>query len=218
MKKAVALLICLLTMLQPLATYAQNDALDPQAKSILDKVARQYKSFKSVKAEFSLRITNPDAKVNEAQSGKLFLSNDKYKVETADFERYCDGASVWTFFKQEREVQINEVDPESGEISPAQLFNINSKDYKYTMRNGSVDTKGNTEIDLTPLNRNIAFYKIRLTVNTKTNLIKKAVVFEKNGTRYTYEILNQTGAQPLESKFFIFDSAKHPGVEVVDLR
>lgn len=218
MKKAVALLICLLALLRPLASTAQNDALAPEAKTILDKVARQYKSFKSVKAEFSLRITNSDAKVNEAQSGKLYLSNDKYKVETADFERYCDGASIWTFFKQEREVQINEVDPKSGEISPAQLFSINSRDYKYTMRNGSVDAKGNTEIDLTPLNRNIDFYKIRLTVNTKTNLIKKAVVFVKNGTRYTYEILNQTGAQPLDSKFFIFDSAKHPGVEVVDLR
>lgn len=219
MKNAPALLLLsLLFLLAPNRVFAQKETNDPQAKQILDKTAQNYKTLKSVKADFTLRITNTDAKVNETQKGKLYLKGDKYKVETNDFERYCDGLSVWTFFKQEREVQINELDPEAGEISPSQLFNIQAKDYRYTLRNGTIDSKGNTDIDLTPLNKNITFYKIRLTINTKTNLIKRAVVFEKNGTRYTYDIETFVGNQVFDNIFFTFDKSKHPGVDVVDLR
>ena len=47
---------------------------------------------------------------------------------------------------------------------------------------------------------------------------ENAVVFDKNGNRYTYEIKAFTPNPTLADSFFTFDTNAHPGVEVVDLR
>ncbi len=196
---------------------AQNEAFDPEAKLILDKVSKKFKSMKSFKADFTLKMENKDTKINETQKGKLYVKGDKYKIETTDLDRYSDGASIWTFLKSDKEVQITTVDPDSGEISPAQLLNIKPKDFKYILRSPA-NSDGLAEVDITPLNTNAPFFKTRLTINTKTNMVTKAIVFERNGSRYTYTIQNSQTDKALEDKFFTFDKSKHVGIEIVDLR
>lgn len=219
MKKTIALFIALVLISGTIASpvFAQSDAFDPEAKVILDKVAKKFKSLKSFKADFLLKMENTDSKINETQKGKLFLKGNSYKIETSELDRYCDGSSIWTYLKQDKEVQITSVDPESGEISPAQLLNINPKDFKYLLRSPA-NSAGLAEVDITPLNSNSPFFKTRLTINTKTNMVTKAIVFERNGSRYTYTIQDPQTGQTIDNSFFVFDKSKHPGAEIVDLR
>ncbi len=41
---------------------------------------------------------------------------------------------------------------------------------------------------------------------------------DKNGNRYTYEIMKLIPDPRISDNFFSFDEKKYPGVEVVDLR
>lgn len=198
---------------------AQSEANDPEAKTVLENVQKKYKSLKTFKADFTLTMVNTDTKLNESQKGKIYVKGNKYRVETPEFERISDNVFIWTHYKQEKEVQITDLDPTAGELSPAQLFNFKLKDFKYVMRNGpGSSSSATTEVDLSPLKNNSQYYKIRLTINTKTNTIAKATIFERNGNRFHYELSNLQADLPLDDQFFGFDKSKYPGVEIVDLR
>jgi outer membrane lipoprotein-sorting protein len=48
--------------------------------------------------------------------------------------------------------------------------------------------------------------------------ITNAVIFDKNGNKYTYTIKTFTPNVKVPESTFAFDSKLYPGVEVVDLR
>ncbi len=187
------------------------------AKQILDRVSQKYKSLESVKVDFSLQIINPDAGIDETQIGELYVKGDKYRIETEELERMSDTESVWTHFKSEEEVQVNTFDPEEGEISPAQIFTIyEEQEFQYVVK----ETVGNkTTIDLLPsLEEKMPYHRIRITVNTDTNLIEKATIFEKNGTRFIYSLDNFKSNVRIDDNYFFFNSDKNPNIDVIDLR
>ena len=53
---------------------------DPKAKAILDKVSANFKSLKSVEANYNLSVTNRAGKNAGNKSGKLFLKGQKYLI------------------------------------------------------------------------------------------------------------------------------------------
>lgn len=53
---------------------------DPQAKKILDAVSTRFKSYKSVKAGFSLKIENASGKNIGTKTGNVFMKGSRYKV------------------------------------------------------------------------------------------------------------------------------------------
>jgi len=193
---------------------------DADAKKILDGVSTKFKSFKSVVAKFNLKIENASGKVLGSKSGTVILKGTKYRISITGQEIFSDGNTSWTYDKSSNEVQINKVEKSATTITPQKMFtNFYDKDFLYKT-NPDVKIGGKTlqEVELTPIDKTKPFFKVLVAVDKATQSIKQTKVFEKNGNRYTYSIVNMTTNKSLSDALFTFDAKKYPKVEIVDLR
>lgn len=194
---------------------------EPKAKAILAEVSKKYKGYDVIKSTFTFSVDNPQAKLKESQSGTLYVRSkaNKYKVVLEDQELISDGKNQWTYLKADKEVQLSEVDNSSDALNPAKIFSIYEKGFKPLYINDSkVNGRVYHNIELTPVDAKKSFFKIKLQVDKVNKQIMNAVIFDKNGNRYTYAIKTFTPNVKVPESTFAFDARKHPGVEVVDLR
>lgn len=198
--------------------YAQTDE---KAKVILAEVSKKYRSYTTVKTDFTFTLDNKQSKVKETQQGTLYVkaSANKYKVTMTDQDMISDGKSQWTYLKKDKEVQVSNVDNSSESLNPAQIFTIYEKGFKY-LYTGETKAGAKTYqmIDLSPTDTNKSFFKIRLSIDKVAKRIASVLIFDKNGNRYTYTIKTFVPNVKVPETTFTFDAKKYPGVEVVDLR
>lgn len=212
------LIVALIILGSGLTAFAQSEV---KAKEILAEVSKKYRNYDVIKTEFSYTLENPQAKIKETQSGTLFVRSkvNKYKIILKGQELISDGKNQWTYLKADKEVQLSEVDNSSDALNPAKIFTIYEKGFKSVYTN---DTKLNGKvlhnIDLTPLDGKRSFFKVRLQIDKLSKQISNAVIFDKNGNKYTYTIKTFTPNVKVPESTFAFDSKLYPGVEVVDLR
>lgn len=193
---------------------------DPEAKKVLDAVSAKFKTFKSVKASFTLKIENAAGKVQGVKTGTVLMKGVKYRVAITGQDIFCDGATIWTYDMAAKEVQISTLDNSSGSITPQKLFtNFYDKDFLFVL-NPDVKKDGKTYqvIELTPIDKTKPFFKVLIEVDKASKVIASTRVFEKNGNRYLYAISNMSTSAVLPDDSFVFSTKKYPGVEVIDLR
>ena len=197
---------------------AQTDA---KAKQILNEVSKKYRSYDVIKTDFTFTLDNPQAKIKETQSGTLYAKakSNKYKVVMKAQDLISDGKTQWTYLKNEKEVQVSDVDDSPTAINPAKIFTIYEKGFKYAYT-GDVKVGGKTQhvIDLSPLDAKRSFFKVRLNIDKASSQISNAVIFDKNGNKYTYTIKAFAPNVKVPESAFAFDAKKFPGVSVEDLR
>ncbi|WP_443946574.1 LolA family protein [Pedobacter sp. AW1-32] len=199
-------------------TYAQTDA---KAKAILAEVSKKYKSYTVVKTDFTFTLENPKADVKEVQQGTLYVkaNSNKYKVAMTNQELISDGKSQWTYLKDDKEVQVSNVDNSSDAINPAKIFTVYESGYKYLYTGEQkVGAKTYQMIDLTPIDTKKSIFKVRLSIDKTAKQISNVVLFDKNGNKYTYKVKIFLPNVKVPETTFTFDAKKYPGVEVVDLR
>ncbi len=206
--------------------FAQKDVA---AKAILNKVSEKYRTYDAIKTDFTFTLENPQAGIKETQTGtltarsktnkfKVVLYSPGAKTDIAQ-EIICDGKTQWTYLKKDNEVQVNNANTSGEGLNPAQVFTIYEHGYKY-IYNGDTKIGGKTyqEIDLSPEDTKKQFFKVRLEIDKVKKQIYSALVFDKNGNRYTYTLKSITPNIPVPDNTFSFDTKAHKGVEVVDLR
>ncbi len=215
MKKFICIL--LFGVLSLLSASAQQK--DLKAEQILNGVSAKYKGYKSVQADFIIKMETANSSATDQQYGTLYLKANKYKLILSNQEIISDNSTVWTYLKDVNEVQINTFEKDDNSISPTEIFTIYEKNFLYAFtEEKTIAGKTLQIIDLTPNDKNKPFFKIRLAIDKSAKTIQSAIVFDKNGNRYTYEIKKLTPDVELTETFFTFDSKKYPGIEVVDLR
>ncbi len=193
---------------------------DPAAKKILDQVSAKFKTYQSVVARFSLKIENADGKVLGSKSGVVNMKGSKYRVSISGQEIYSDGNNIWTYDNSANEVQVTKFDGSANMITPQKMFtNFYDKDFLYKLNGESKQGKRTIqEIELTPVDKTKTFFKVLVGIDKATQSIVSTRVFEKNGNKYTYTITSMKTNTSLPESLFVFDAAKYPKVEVVDLR
>lgn len=197
-------------------TYAQTDA---KAKVILAEVSKKYKSYNSVKSDFTFTLESPQNKTKETQQGTLYTKGNKYKVTMTDQDMISDGKSQWTYLKKDKEVQVADVDNSADAMNPAKLFTLYETGFKYLYTGDQkAGAKVYQMIDLSPNDTKKSYFKIRLGIDKQTKQIASMLIFDKNGNKYTYQVKKLTPDVTLPESTFSFDARKYPGVEVVDLR
>jgi outer membrane lipoprotein-sorting protein len=226
MKKAI--IFFLLTTGTLTGALAQKDQ---QAKSILSEVSRKYRTYDVVKTSFTYTLESPQANVKETQTGTLIAKSktNKFKVtlytkggakaQTVAQELISNGKEQWTYLKKDNEVQVNDVNSSDDALNPAHIFTIYEKGFKY-LYVGENKAGGTTyqTIDLTPTDDKKTFYKVRLMIDKAKKQIYSALIFDKNGNKYTYTMQSFSPNANVPDTVFAFDVKAHPGVEVVDLR
>lgn len=210
----LALAMCIAT-----PALAQND---PKAKGILDAVSKKVSSLKTMKASFTLKLTGgKGGNVTDSRTGSVALKGQKYHVALGNQEIMCDNATVWTYNKEAKEVQVAKYDPSQQTMSPAKLFTPSffDKEYKYTYKGEHKENGKNCDvIELVPNDKSKQLAKIELMVDKSANMITGANYWEKNGNKYAITVSNVTQNADIPDSHFAWNAKEHPGVEVVDLR
>lgn len=209
------LIICLTLIL---AGGAALTAQDQTASKILSNVSKTYKSYKTMKAGFQIIITNSQTKSKIIQKGVLYLKGKKFRIDMTDQEIYCDNKTIWTYFKEENEVQVSKYDPDDQDINPSEIFTVYETgfDYKYTGETLK-GTKKMQHVELTPQNKTKPYFKVKLTIDKATHKIQQMVILNKNGVEAKYTITSFAGNVNISDAFFKFDVKSKPGVVVIDL-
>lgn len=214
MTKQFSLLALAATLALPAA--AQQD---PKAGKILDAVSAKYTALKSFQAGFTQTLENPAAKLKQNLTGEVTVSGQKYHLTTNGQEIINDGKTTWTYLKNENEVNISESDPTNQDLSPAQMYNMYKKGYKYTYVKSLKDNGVTSDlIELSPEDRKNDVFKVQIIVGTADKAIHSVKTFKKNGTRTTFTLKNFKPNVPVSATTFAFDKNAHKGVKVVDLR
>jgi outer membrane lipoprotein-sorting protein len=214
-----------LSTLTVTSAFAQKDA---DAKVILNKLSKQYRSYDAVKTDFTLTIDNQQANVKETQTGTLISRSktNKYKVtlyaagkKAVTQDIISDGKNQWTFLKDANEVQLSAADNSEEGFNPAKIFTMYEKGYKY-IYTGQQKIAGKIYqvVDLTPEDGKKIFFKVRLMIDKVKNQLYSTQIFDKNGSTYTYALRSFTPNYKVAETVFVFDKKAYPGVEVVDLR
>ncbi|TAE00077.1 MAG: outer membrane lipoprotein carrier protein LolA [Bacteroidetes bacterium] len=200
--------------------FSQIFAQDAAAKAILDAMSDKYKKMKGYKADFTYQLSSDAEKVTDNVKGTISVKGDKFRLKVGKQEIFNNGKTVWTYLKDENEVTITNPKAEDKEMSsPTEIYSMYKKGFKFLFIEES--KVGNTLceiIDLTPENKNLNYFKVRLSIDKATKMIKNWRIFEKTGRKYTYQIENFQANTDLEDSFFSFDKSKYPKVEEVDLR
>jgi outer membrane lipoprotein-sorting protein len=194
---------------------------DPKAKAILAEVSKKYRSYKTIKSNFTFTVVNKQAQVNESQKGTLFVNAaaNKYKVVMTDKDLISDGKTQWTYLKNDKEVQVSDAASNDDALNPAHVFTMYEKGFKYLYTGErKVGSKVYQTIDLSPIDTKKPYFKIRLSIDKVAKQIASVLIFDKNGSNYTYTISGFSAAAVVPESTFVFDAKKYPGVEVVDLR
>ncbi len=218
MKKIITAALLIVITLMNARAQKTAGSYDANAKKLLDAVSAKFKTYKSVQGKFNLKIENSAGKTLGSKTGTVYMKGNKYRISVTGQEIFSDGINVWSYDKTSNEVTINKIDPNANSITPQKLFtNFYDKDFLYKL-NGMVKigAKSMNEIELTPVDKTKAFFKILLYVDN--NSIVSTRLFEKTGNKYTYSTTSLTGNAAVPDATFIFDAKKYPGVEVVDLR
>lgn len=208
------------------ALHSQSVINDPEADSLLQLVSTKYKSYKNISADFKLVVQKPkfkptdnDKKLSDTLKGNIIMQGTKFKVVVKGEQIICDGKTTWTFIPLQREVQVNDADDNDDVFSPTKIFTVGTKGYVSRIKEDvKVAGKSFTVIELMPLNKKLSYFKMDVTVDNSSQQITEALVYEKSGTHYIYIVTKQTNNVSVTDETFNFDSKKHPGVKVVDLR
>jgi outer membrane lipoprotein-sorting protein len=216
MKKIVPLIALILSFCS--IAFAQTD---PKAKAILAEVTKKYRSYKTVKSNFVFAIENKQENVKDSQKGSLIVNAaaNKYLVSLQDKDLLSNGKTQWTYLKQDKEVQVSDVSNNDDALNPANVFTMYEKGFKYLYTGErKVGAKVFQTIDLSPMDTKKPYFKIRLTIDKAAKQLSSVLIFDKNGSNYTYTLSGFAAAGVVPESTFVFDAKKHPGVEVVDLR
>jgi len=219
MRKIFSILIISLLLLNT-STQAQEQSNYQKAKKILDKVSEKTKTFTTIKATFTFEMLNQQENIDEKTVGTIWIKGSKYKLNLLGIETYCDGKYVWSYNKDDEEVTMSKYDPDDDEaLNPSNIFNLYKKGFKYSfVREMFKDTRALYVIDLIPTNYDGEYSKIRLTIDKDKSTIYSMTRYGNDGNIYVVKIKNLETNKPMNDNMFIFDTNKHPGVELIDDR
>ncbi len=193
-------------------------AQDATASKILSKVSTTYQSYKTIKAGFTLTITNGQTTSKIKQNGTLYLKGKKFRISLSDQEIYCDGKTMWTYFNEENEVQITKYDPSAQDINPSEIFTIHQKGFnsKY-IGEALMGGKKIQKIELTPIDKTKPYFKVKLNIDKAASKITSMSVLNKNGINSEYTVTSFQSNLTMNDTFFKFDPRTKPGVTIIDL-
>jgi outer membrane lipoprotein carrier protein len=196
--------------------------VDQKAKEILDKMSDKYQDIPTYKTNFVYRLTNKAEDVDEQFAGEIMVKGEKYVLLMSDQEIYNDGETIWTFLKDENEVNVDYYMPDEGDLSPNNIYSAYKKGYRYRwLENKKIGNRSLDVVELQPedpKDPDKIFFRIVLNIDQADNTIHSWEMYDRAGNVFSYTISGFNPNYKAEDSFFAFDSSKFPDVEIVDLR
>ncbi len=191
---------------------------DKRAQTILDAMSAKYKALKSYQAAFTYASAGGGAK--ESYKGDLTVKGEKFRLLLGGQEVFTDGKTMSTYIKESNEVNVQDYDGgATSDLNPTQIYTIYKRgfDYKF-LREQKQGGRTFEVIELKPNRPKSPISTIQIAVDKADRSVRSWEILNKDGKRTSYTITKFTPNVNVPDAFFVFDKAKHPGVEVVDLR
>jgi outer membrane lipoprotein-sorting protein len=202
----------LMLMLFVFTTFAQ----DEKAKAVLDKLSAKTNGFKTITISFKLTLSGPQLTEPVTEYGKAYMSGEKYKVELNDQDIYCDGVTLTTHLKKDKECYTSAVEDAKtdGVVSPSEMLTIWEDGYKYQYIDElMVDGRAVHHINLYPKDpAKSKFTAIILKIDKDKNEIISVLVKGKDGNNMKYVLTKFEKDIAIPASTFVFDRAKNPDV------
>jgi len=208
--KKLYLLLALFAVLAANTTHAQND---PNAKKILDKVSAKLKTFKGITANFSYTTRDKKNVQRGAVQGLISIKGQKYYIKQGTTEIFSDGLKSWNYNSESNEVTESDIDADNKTLTPQNLLsNFYDKDFTYKLMpaTGKFD-----QIEMEPTDKRKNFKQVTIFVDKAEVMVTKAKLIDKTDNTIEFSLSKINTNAVLPDAKFIFDKAKHPGVEVV---
>ena len=187
---------------------------DPAAKKVLDAVSAKVKTFKGVKADFTIKSVTSKGKPNGTKTGNIYIKGQKYLLKQGKIEIICDSKTIWNF-DGAKTITVSPADENNQTLSPQNLLsNFYDKDFNYKL----ISSVGSFyEIELTPLDKRKSFKKVNVFVDKAKNMITKALILDQSNNKVEFSLNNMNTTSPVLDNLFTFDKSKYPkDVEVLD--
>lgn len=202
-----------------LANYSLTNAqVDPKADKIIKNAKKKFNGYQDFTADLTWSLEDKATKAAPSvKKGKIYIKKEKYKIVFPEREMICDGKSVWDYLKKEKEANLSNYNPKEG-MSIQRVFKLYDEGMKVRM--DATETYNGAAVDkitLFPLAEK-EFFKVELWIEQKTENIRKIKIHNRNGITNQFELNSIVVNTQLADESFVFDKAKYPGVEVIDLR
>ena len=196
-----------------LAFAAQAVSAQNNAEKIIRVMVDQMRSHKNVEMVFNYQIS-PDGKtLGESEKGHAWLQGEAYKIEMTDQQTISDGKTIWSYLIDDEEVMVSNAS-EGTDNTPLKL--LTSLDESYVATLSGIDAKGIATIELA--NPKGQYKRVTMKVDTKKTELKSADIYLEDGNKFIIKVEEMKYDQKLDDKFFTFEEAKHPEVDVIDMR
>ena len=215
MKKILIALLPLLLLLPARAQITHNSQgqLDQNATDILKKASARFQQ--NVAFNVTATILDGNKKQLAKHTAQVRYHKGKYHLVMEGQELISDGTVVWQWNKQANEVAISNLSTDDVDLlNPGRLLENYQRNFK--AKYIRTDDDGTAIIDLTPRSTR-SYHKIRLFIKEDDGLVRRIEVQKYDSGREIYDISDFKRASNAASQF-TFDPAKHPGVEVIDMR
>lgn len=182
---------------------------DPKAKAILDEVSKTTKSYKTISADYSFAIFNKDKKQLEKWLGKVNIKGQKFRLEIPGNTIVCDGATLWNYNKDAKEVTIKTFDAENEEQNPSKIFTLYETGFKYKFdKEEKVGQILCQVIDLYPAVKpeKKKFHTMKIYVDKVKKQVVQMKRLMKDGGVELYEIKSLKPNAALADNIFVFDT------------
>ncbi len=216
---AIVLLGLMSNALLAQKTYTSTSDSDEDALHILDKTKGILKNAKSTIFDYSLVIAIPDDEPH-VTNGIAKQKGEKFYIEMGDRTIYCNGKDIRIYSQIQNEVQINDIDEDSGLLTPTTILNLFDKE-SYIFILGvekKINKKKYYNLIFKPTEKFSEYTKIEALIDKKSFLPFRIKMFYKDGTKNTLDIRSALINKAIDDSVFSFDMQKHPDVSVEDLR
>lgn len=192
---------------------------DKKASEILEEVTEKTKSYNFIALDFTYRMENPDANINEVTEGSALVSGDKYRLNIAGQIVISDGETIWTVIPDAGEVQVNNAAEGEDAFSLTNMLTNYSEEYKSKLvpKIDEVKGIGVHTLELTPKEKK-TFDKVLLYIRKDDMQVYSIEIFDQNGSKYTYQITSFKTDVELDGNEFTFNEAEFSGFDVIDMR
>lgn len=214
-RKIVLILTIALTSWIPM-----TQAQDAKSTPVIQKLNEKLKSSTGIKANFFTLYNNAKGETRSKFTGELTIKGDKYIIDMGSHKIYNNGAQVFTYLVNAKEVQITTYKPETDPISPATLFSgdfISNHTYSY-LGEKTIAGRQVHHIELKPKKANKSYVRLELFVDAVTSEMSGGNLYEKNGNFYSISITKLNSNAKIPDAAFTLDVKGLAGVEVIHLK
>jgi len=183
-----------------------------KAKTLLDEVSAQIKSYDNIVIDFKYSLNNPKENINQESKGNVALKGNLYNLNFMGVTKIFDGKKVYTIVPEDEEITISKFDDnDDNAVTPSKMLTFFQSGYKYSwdiLQN--VKGRKIQYIKLIPISSKDQRKEILLGIDVQTKNIYNLIETGKNGTRTTLTVNSFKTNQPLSKNHFNFTQSKYP--------